>query len=343
MRLNRPRQLNALNLDMCAAMLEQLALWERDPACVAVWLEGEGEKGFCAGGDVAEVVRQIRAGGPHCFDYGDQFFSTEYRLNALMHRFAKPWVSVSHGVNMGGGLGLSVGASHRLVCERSRLAMPEIHIGLFPDVGGGWFLNRVPGGIGRIMAVTGLILNEADALFAGLADGFLAREMVDEARDRFLSMPWSAEPRSNHRIADAWMRSVCHPHRAGLPESPLRMYFDALRFIAQASDPQAMADSLARAAQDDPWFEAPAKSLASGSPTAAAVSLEYLRRARPLGIEQVLALDRVLAYHYARHHDFPEGVRALLIDKDRKPQWEFQGHEMVPWSHVESHFSDPHP
>jgi enoyl-CoA hydratase/carnithine racemase len=337
--LNRPRQLNALNLEMCELMLAQLQHWRSDDQIRAVWLEGAGEKGFCAGGDVAEVVRRVREGGEQRFEYGDRFFSTEYQLDLLIHEYPKPIISVSHGVNMGGGLGLSVGASHRLVCERSRLAMPEIHIGLFPDVGGGWFLNRVPGGVGKILALTGLVMNEADAIFAGLADCFVDSQDLVQAKSRLAALPWTSSMATNHLLVDGWMRGLARRHAAGLPESPLRMYFDALRFIAQFNEVAGIRDALLAAAKDDPWFAAPAKALAQGSPTAARVSLEYLRRTRQMSIAEVLRLDAVLAYQYPRHHDFIEGVRALLIDKDKQPRWLPALVEEVSDALVEEHFT----
>ena len=147
--LNRPKQLNAINLQMCELLLAQFRTWVSDEGIAAVVLDGAGEKGFSAGGDVAEVVRNVRGGGDQRYVYGDAFFDVEYQLDRLIHEYPKPLISYAHGITMGGGVGLTVGASHRLVSDRARIAMPEIHIGLFPDVGGGWFLNRTPGGTGR--------------------------------------------------------------------------------------------------------------------------------------------------------------------------------------------------
>ncbi|MFM8556142.1 MAG: enoyl-CoA hydratase/isomerase family protein, partial [Betaproteobacteria bacterium] len=158
-RLNRPRQLNAITLRMCELLRDRLREWASDEDVVAVWLEGAGDKGFSAGGDVAEVIRQVRAGGPRRFVYGDSFFEVEYQLDRMIHEYPKPLIGWIHGVCMGGGLGLVAGASTRIVTEQARLAMPEIHIGLFPDVGGGYFLNRVPGHAGIVMALTGLTIN----------------------------------------------------------------------------------------------------------------------------------------------------------------------------------------
>lgn len=340
-RLNRPRQLNALNLDMCRLLLARLGEWASDESVVAVMLEGAGEKGFCAGGDVAEVVKHIRAGGPRRFVYGDAFFTVEYQLDLLIHRFPKPLVAWVHGVCMGGGVGLIAGASHRIVSEGVRLAMPEIHIGLFPDVGGGWFLNRVPGAAGRVMALTGLMLNEADVLHAGLADWFVPAELQPDLRVAMSALDWTGDAVSDRAALTRLCAGFHHRARAGLPLSRLRQYADALRFIGMQPDVESLAASLAAAAREDPWFSAPAEALSAGSPTAARVSFEYLRRTASLSIAEVLEMDRILAAQFQRHPDFPEGVRALLIDKDRQPRWSLSRHDEVPQRLVDAHFLAP--
>lgn len=336
--LNRPRQLNAITLEMCERMLATLRTWASDEGIALVMLQGAGDRGFSAGGDVAEVVRQVRAGGERRFVYGDAFFAVEYQLDLLLHTYPKPLLSWSHGVCMGGGMGLVAGASHRVISEGSRVAMPEIHIGLFPDVGGGYFLNRVPGGIGRVMALTGLTLNEADTLFAGLADYFIAQEFRDAVVEELLAHAWTGDRRADAAALSHLLMAHHRRCKAGLPLNHLAQYFDALRFIAMQPTLTGVRDALAAAAADDPWFTAPARSLAEGSAVAAWVTDEYLRRARHCSLAEVLALDLVLARQFQRRHDFPEGVRALLIDKDRKPRWAHADLAAVPLDEVEAHF-----
>ncbi|HWS76372.1 MAG TPA: enoyl-CoA hydratase/isomerase family protein [Quisquiliibacterium sp.] len=337
--LNRARQLNALNLEMCQLMLERFRTWASDESIAAVVLDGAGDKGFSAGGDVAEVIRQVRAGGPQRFVYGDAFFEVEYQLDLLIHAYPKPFVSYSHGVCMGGGVGLTVGASHRVVADGSRIAMPEIHIGLFPDVGGGWFLNRVGGGAGTVMALTGLTINEADALFAGLSDYFVPVEARADLYGKLLALPWTGEAGADRAALSRLLLSEHRRFKAGLPVSRLQMYFDAIRFIAMQPDVTAVRDALLAAAAEDEWFKAPAQSLANGSPTAAHVTWEYLRRARRMSLAEVLAMDLTLARQCQRHADFPEGVRALLIDKDRSPKWSPASFGEVSRALVAEHFS----
>jgi len=332
--LNRPAQVNALTLDMCSLMLERLRAWQSDEGIAAVVLRGAGDKGFCAGGDVAQVVREVRAGGPRRYVYGDAFFTVEYDLDLLIHTFGKPVVSVAHGVTMGGGVGLAVGASHRVVFPNLRMAMPEIHIGLFPDVGGGWFLNRTPPGVGLLMALTGLVIGEADALFANLADYCLASEDRSGILDQIAGLAWTGEARRDAAMLDTFLASVAVP----CGPSAVAARAHEIQALSRLPEPEAYSRALLARAEKDEWWGAPARSLAQGSPTAATVTWEYMRRARLLSIGQTLELDLVVAKACQRGHDFPEGVRALLIDKDRSPRWSAASFEAVDLAVVERHF-----
>ena len=320
-RLDRPGQLNALTLPMCQSMLERFRAWASDTSIACVMLAGNGAKGFCAGGDVAEVARHVRSGGPTRYVYGDAFFAVEYQLDLLIHTYPKPFVTWAHGVDMGGGVGLSVAGSERIVTEDLKLAMPEIHIGLFPDVGGGWFLNRAPGGVGVLLALTGAVIDASDALYAGLADHAIAHARQPEFLRGLTELDWRGQAAGQR----AMLREFCLGFAAQDPlpsaAGPLRRHHDLIRHIGLQPTAAAVLAALADAATHDPWFESPRRSLAQGSPTAARVSLEYLRRCRPLGIAEVLALDLVVARQCQRHLDFPEGVRSLLIEKTRDAAW----------------------
>lgn len=327
-RLNRPGQLNALNLPMCEAMLAQFRAWASDESIACVMLLGNG-RAFCAGGDVAEVIRQVRAGGPQRFVYGDAFFDVEYQLDLLIHLYPKPFITWAHGVDMGGGVGLSVAGSERIVSEGLKLAMPEIHIGLFPDVGGGWFLNRVPDEAGLLLAMTGAIVNEADALQARLADHCIAYARLDGFMQALSGLDWSGSVAAQRVRLRRFCLDFAGQSAVDLPESGLRRHREQVRHIGMQPDAQAVLRALEQAAAKEPWFAKPFENLAAGSPTAARVTFEYMRRCRPLGIAQVLALDLVVARQCQRHPDFPEGVRALLIDKTRDPAWSPTGFEAV--------------
>jgi enoyl-CoA hydratase/carnithine racemase len=338
-RLNRPGQLNALNLSMCQSMLDRLRDWASDESIVCVMLAGNGPKGFCAGGDVAEVIRHVRAGGPRRFVYGDAFFDVEYQLDALLHRYPKPFVTWAHGVDMGGGVGLSVAGSERIVTEGLKLAMPEIHIGLFPDVGGGWFLNRVPGEAGLLLAMTGALVNEADALYARLADHVIAHARQPAFVERLAALDWTGGVAARRARLRAFCLGFAAEAPFVLPESALRRHHDTIRTIGRQGDAQAVLAALRAAAASEPWFERPLENLANGSPTAARVTFEYMQRCRLLGLEDVLALDIVVAKQCQRHPDFPEGVRALLIDKTRDAAWWPPSFEAVDDTLVEGFFA----
>jgi enoyl-CoA hydratase/carnithine racemase len=336
--LNRPAQLNALNLSMVEAMLTQCRAWASDTSIVAVLLTGNGSKGFCAGGDVAEVVRHVRSGRPDRFVYGDAFFAVEYQLDLLLHQYPKPLITWAHGVDMGGGVGLSVAGSERIVSPGLRMAMPEIHIGLFPDVGGGWFLNRVPGEAGLLLALTGAVIQEADALYAGLADHLLA---LDD-RPAFLlalrELPWQAQADADRRALRGLCRHFAAAHPQPTRSGDLQRLAPQVRELAMAESVGALLQALERAARLEPWFEGPLRNLQQGSPTGACVTWEYMRRTRRSGIAEVLALDARMARQCQRHHDFPEGVRALLIDKTRDARWEYSALDAVPAAHIAGFF-----
>ena len=336
--LNRPKQLNALNLGMCEALLTQLRIWQSRTDVVVVIIKGEGEKGFCAGGDVAQVVKHIRAGGPDRYVYGDSFFTVEYALDLLIHTYTKPIVSWAHGVTMGGGVGISVGASHRFVADKSRIAMPEIHIGLFPDVGGGWFLNRMPGASGLLMALTGMMINEADAIFGGLADYYAPHTEQGRFIESLVAINWGATAQDQRHQMTHHCREFSKPYSDGLPRSILRDSFEAFREAVSRAKVTGVIKGLNELAAKNPAFETAAANLQNGSPTAAAVVFEYMRRTRLMSLQQVLQLDLILAKQFARRHDFPEGVRALLIDKDKRPQWLPKSHNNVTPQIIAEHF-----
>ncbi len=337
--LNRPKALNALTLVMCERIHQQLRAWEHDKSVVAVTLSGLGEKGFCAGGDVAEVVRQVKAGGDNRFQYGDTFFSVEYALNAAMHHYPKPIIAYAHGITMGGGLGLLAGASHRVMSTQARVAMPEIHIGLFPDVGGGYFLNKMPCRSGWLMALTGHIINEHDAVLTGLADFIMPATAHSQHFDYLLPVAWSDDPRENHQLARQAILDHGNTVPPSVEQATMWPRLPRIRSIMQQPSVLQVRDRLLAAANEDEWFRGPARSLAHGSPTTAHVAWEYLQRCVHLGVRDVLKLDGVLAYQFLRHLDFAEGVRAVLIDKDKNPRWSPAQFDAVSQGLIDGHFA----
>ena len=343
--LDAPASLNALSLAMVDALAPQLDAWAADPEIAGVVLDATGDKAFCAGGDVVALHRSIRATEPGQVPAdAARFFEHEYRLDHRIHTYPKPFVCWGHGIVMGGGIGLLAGASHRVVTPRTRLAMPEITIGLYPDVGGSWFLGRAPGGIGRFLALTGAPLNASDARVAGLGDFIL--EHADHARvlEAIAGATWCGVP-------DADSARLSHLLEAGArdvvaPASKLDAHRDRIDAVIGHDAPADIAPRLAQLASDpDPWLAAAGGAFANGSPTSARLALEMQRRARHLSLADVFRLEYRASVGCCMHPDFAEGVRALLVDKDKSPRWTPSRLDDVTDAWVDAHLAaiDPHP
>lgn len=317
--LNRPGKLNTLTTEMIALLHRQFEAWAEDESCKAVFLDGAGEKGFCAGGDVVAVTTDPSPD----MAVGRTFFSTEYDLNFFMHTFPKPLLVWGGGICMGGGFGLLQGSSTRIVTDSSRLAMPECAIGFHPDVGGSWFLQRVSKPMGEIIAITGVHFSGADAVELGLADVLVSNDSKDTVLAALEAVEWSAHARANKAFAEAAVRSVAQqtpptvtyklmPHRARLAACVETPYFQE-RF----DNLVALKDS------DDPFLARVGEGTSHGSPGSAFAVMSFFARVKHAGLRECLDAELQLSLNMLEHGDFREGVRALLVDKDRNPQWAF--------------------
>lgn len=334
--LNSEATLNALSLAMIRLIDPALERWARNPSVVGVILQGAGTKALCAGGDLHELYHSMRQAGSGRNAYAEDFFAREYRLDYRIHTYPKPFLCWGHGIVMGGGIGLMAGASHRVATEATRLAMPEISVGLYPDVGGSWFLRRMPGGIGLFLALTGVSLNAADALFAGLADVVIP----DAARAEVLSAIGAARW-SGHAATDrSALSAILTRYRAAtVPESALRTHFDQINEIVGIDDTLAeIVSRLQQAADADPWLAGAVTAFRRGSPTSAALAYELRRRVTYLSLGDVFRLEYDVSLGCAAHPDFAEGIRALLIDRDRKPSWTPATLEEVTPAWIDEHF-----
>jgi enoyl-CoA hydratase/carnithine racemase len=313
--------LNALSLDMIALLAPQLAAWAADPQVAGVVLDAAGDKAFCAGGDVVALHRSIRdTERGQVPQAAASFFEREYRLDHRIHTFPKPFLCWAHGIVMGGGIGLMAGASHRVVTARTKLAMPEITIGLYPDVGGSWFLGRAPGRSGLFLALTGAPLNASDAIFAGLADIQLRHEDQAAVLSAIAAQRWSG----NAVDDTARLSHVLEAHADDVerPASPLRTHLDRVAAVIGHDHLEDIAPRLlALAGEADPWLANAASAFAKGAPTSARLALEMQRRAAHLSLADVFRLEYQASVGCCIHGDFAEGVRALLVDKDKTPRW----------------------
>lgn len=321
--LNAPKTLNGLSLEMTRLLDAQLRRWAEDAAIACVVLQGAGEKAFCAGGDLHALYRSMREyrerGSTDITSntYAAAFFEEEYRLDHFIHTYPKPLLCWGHGIVMGGGIGLMSGASHRVVTERSRLAMPEIGIGLFPDVGGSWLLARVPRGGGLFLALTGAPLNAGDAIYAGLADVCIDSAQQQAVLDALVAQRWQGRSQPDRDALTALLQGFAQAPAAG----PLQAHADTIARLGEAGALEQVVAAIAALQSDDAWLQTAQTTLAAGAPSSARLSWELQHRAAHLTLAQTFRLEYIVALHVAAHGDFAEGIRALLIDKDRNPHW----------------------
>lgn len=317
--LDAQATLNALSLEMAELLAARLDAWAADPDIALVVLEGEG-RALCAGGDLRGVYRAMRdhrgEGAPARIA---SFFEREYGLDHAIHVYPKPFLCWGNGIVMGGGMGLMAGASHRVVTESSRLAMPEIAIGLFPDVGMSWVLNRMPGKSGVFLGLTGATLQAADALFAGWADYHIRHERKQQVLDALARQAWTGQRLADdlllHEILDA---CHCSPDPA---EGPLRRNLDIVNGLCKAPALDEVIAAILQYEGADPWLQGARDTLARGAPSTARLAWELQRRTRHMALADVFRLDYQAALWCCTRGDFQEGIRALLIDKDRQPVW----------------------
>lgn len=334
--LNRPKALNALSLGMIRGLTAALLAWREDPAVLAVAIRGVNKEGpfgaFCAGGDIRFFHQAALAGNPELED----FFTEEYALNHLIHTYPKPYIAFMDGICMGGGMGISQGASLRVVTERSKLAMPETNIGLFPDVGGGYFLSRCAGHLGEYLGLSGRMLQGREALSAGLADGHIESQRLPKLWDSL-----GATPFENGEAVQRWVESHL---QAQAPAAPWPV--DEVNAVFGLGSVPAMVAALEASGSE--WAKEALQVLRQRSPLMLHVVLEQIRRARRVGLAEDLRMERDLVRHCfhlrpGAASETVEGVRALAIDKDHAPKWNPARIEDVTPEQVAAFFVSPWP
>lgn len=303
LRLNRPKAIHALNEPMCRAMIDALVVWAKNPAVELVLLDHAEGRGFCAGGDVRAVAESAKGDGIAA----RSFFYTEYQLNHLLFTYAKPVISILDGIVMGGGVGIGMPAKYRIATERTVFAMPEATIGLFPDVGGGRYLSRLPGRLGQYLALTAARLNGADAVATGLATHYVASDALDGMKAKLATDPNAVEA----ILADA---------AAIPPEAPILSERPEIDRLFAADTLEDILDALE--ADGGEWAATKLAGLRTKSPQSCKVALRLLRDSMTRAdFGDEMQAEYGLAAHICMRHDFIEGVRALLVDKDNAPKW----------------------
>ncbi len=302
-RLNRPKAIHALNTGMCAAILDALIAWRDDIAVEAVMIDHAEGRGFCAGGDIRMIAESGAGDGSAARD----FFRVEYRMNHALFTYAKPVVAFMDGITMGGGVGISQPAKYRVATENTKLAMPETGIGLFPDVGGGWYLSRLAGRTGQYLALTGHRLDGAECLALGLASHYLHSEALEDAKARIIADP---------QAIDAVLDALSSP----APDARILAHRGAIDRLF-ASD--RLEDVLATLEADGgEWAAQQLATLRTKSPQTMKVSLKLLLDGKAMPtFEDEMRQEFAVGSHVVQRHDFIEGVRAVIIDKDNAPKW----------------------
>lgn len=321
--LNRPKALNALTLEMCHALEAELKAYADDPAVAAVVVQGAGDRAFCAGGDIRRLYDEGKAGGDYPFD----FYRDEYRLNALIFHFPKPYVALMDGIVMGGGVGVSVHGTHRVVTDRVMFAMPETGIGLFPDVGGSYFLPRCPGRLGLYMAMTGARLKATDALHGGLGDVYVPSAKLDALIGALAETD------------DADVGQVLDGFGEDPGPAPIAERQAEIDRLFAADDVEAILAALDADGGD--WAAETAATMRQKSPTSLKVAVEQLRRGASLDFDDCMRMEYRMACGCIAGHDFYEGVRAVVIDKDQAPKWRPDTLEGVSEDTVRAYFETP--
>jgi len=336
--LNRPRALNALSLGMVRDLMQALLAWQGDERVLAVAVRGSNKEGpfgaFCAGGDIRFLHQAGSTGNPEIED----FFTEEYALNHLIHNYPKPYIAFMDGIVMGGGMGISQGGTLRIATERTKIAMPETIIGLFPDVGGGYFLSRCPGRVGEWLALTGETIGAADAIAFNLADGFLPSGQQAAVWEGL-----GAQGFADGAAVQQWVLSKMVA--AGACQISAREQID--QYFALTDVPAIVAALEGAEGAEGDWARATAALLRKRSPLMLHVVLEQIRRARAMGLADDLRMERDMVRHcfYLRpgQSETLEGIRALAVDKDQSPAWRPARIEDVAPELVQEFFKSPWP
>ena len=346
--LNEPKALNSASLEMCQAIFQTLNQWQNDSQIVAVFLQGTGEKAFCAGGNIRKLYEAMIA-QPIIVDnasiimdepnYFTTFFRHEYQLNHYMATYPKPIIAWATGIVMGGGLGLVATCSHRIVTETTRFAMPEINIGLFPDATGSWFLQKMPAQVGLFFGLTGANGNAKDALLLNLAEFAMKSEDRQNAIDGLLNADWHSQKTAHAIVSHALSQLHTLTY---LADSKVIKHWQTIQTIVNQGDMLDIDKALKNPAlrqqfADDDWFTQAIDTYEYGCPVTAHLTYEFFVKAKMLSLAEILQLEFNVAVHCCYYADFREGVRALIVDKDKKPNWS-RAVENCDKSYILSHF-----
>ncbi|XP_055940534.1 3-hydroxyisobutyryl-CoA hydrolase, mitochondrial-like [Argiope bruennichi] len=327
--LNRPKALNSLNLSMIRKIYPQLKVWESDPAVKLVIVKSSGDRAFCAGGDVRALVEAYKAGQP---TLAEDFFREEYQLNNLIGTLQIPYVALIDGITMGGGIGISVHGAYRVCTERTVCAMPEAAIGFFPDVGGSYFLPKLPGKIGLFLALTGYRLQGRDVFKAGIATHFVDTKSLKNLETDLMRL-------ENPTLGDIDRILLKHQEQCEVDykkEFALKPVMGKMNTVFAADSVEKIMEALQKEGSE--WSRKQYDIMKKLSPTSLKVAFQQLKRGANMTLQDNLKMEYRLCQRFMADHDFHDGVRAVLIDKDNKPNWKPATLEEVSEEKIESYF-----
>lgn len=336
--LNNRRALNALTLGMFQSIEEQLLAWEAESDVACVIFHADSDKAFCAGGDVKTLVSELRTTGR--LQWAAEFFAVEYFVDYLIHRYSKPVLCWADGITMGGGIGLMNGASSRVVTERTIMAMPEMSIGLYPDVGGTYFLNRLPEGLGLFLGLTSTRFNGTDAVAIGMADLEIRSDKKAMVLARLRNLPWTTDGFKNKTLVRRHLESFAESTEAKSSEILQRL--EVIQSLTVKKSLEEVDAALRAWAGDDPWLRNAIQNYLSGSPTSAKVIFQQLSRGKELSLEETFLREWDMSLNFCARADFLEGVRARLIDRDQTPRWHPATLHAVSDEEIARYFSSQH-
>ena len=339
-RLNRSEFLNALDLEMILAIEDQLNKWKENPRLSAVFLHGKGDKAFCVGGDIKHVYSSIILARESGIDPGQAlqpFFEHEYRLDYLIHAYPFPVIVWGHGFVMGGGMGLYLGGSHRIMTESSCLSMPEINIGFFPDVGVSYALGRLPFNVGWYLALTGYRLNSVEAHFLNLVDFYFENTDKQKVLQTLISSSFTGKEEVSLILRNIQKKDVSSSQK-----NTIEKYKNKIAVLFHSKKLKDIYKQFYNSFErEDKIWEKSRQAFFRGSPTSAGIICEQLKRVGVCSLEEVFQMDLMLALNCVRGSDFAEGVKTLLVEKKGMPKWKPDSIEDVTESQIQKYFNSP--
>ncbi len=337
--LNKPKALNALDLDMARDLLAALRHWQSRDDIMCVVLMAEGDKAFCAGGDIVSMYKAMQENEGEVPAFVEEFFTQEYTLDYTIHTYTKPIIVWGTGIVMGGGMGLLTGASHRLVTQTSRLAMPEISIGLYPDVGGSYFLPRLPGHTGMFLGLTGASMNASDACYLGLADHIVDEGARKQLIASLIGHTWHNRSSKKEQV-DYVLSSLPKPD--DVPKSNVEAH---RALIDRVCEGKSLGHIIKQIVELDDfgnkWLAKAKSTLKAGSPITAHLVYQQCVRGKGMSLLGCFEMELIMSCRCAEFGELQEGIRALLIDKDNKPDWKYPDVDSVPPEVIVKFFTSP--